>query len=74
VGEGATPPLHASQGPIQGARPRCEAPQAGELRQSGAAASIPKGVRLQITLPEGSALPGVITRDWANPLLGGGKS
>jgi len=31
-------------------------------------------VRLQITLPEGSALPGVITRDWANPLLGGGKS
>ncbi|WP_367066150.1 prepilin-type N-terminal cleavage/methylation domain-containing protein [Oryzisolibacter sp. LB2S] len=41
---------------------------------SSAAASIPEGVRLQITLPEDSALPGVITRDWANPLLGGGKS
>ena len=41
---------------------------------SSAAASIPEGVRLQITLPEGSVLPGVITRDWVNPLLGGGKS
>lgn len=39
-----------------------------------AAASIPEGVRLQITLPEGGALSGVITRDWASPLLGGGKS
>jgi len=39
-----------------------------------AAASIPEGVRLQLTLPEGGALAGVITRDWANPLLGGGKS
>lgn len=41
---------------------------------SGTAASIPEGVRLQLTLPEGGALAGVITRDWANPLLGGGKS
>lgn len=39
-----------------------------------AAASIPEGVRVQLTLPEGGALAGVITRDWANPLLGGGKS
>ncbi len=39
-----------------------------------AAASIPDGVRLQLTLPEGGALAGVVTRDWANPLLGGGKS
>ena len=36
-GEGATPPLHGSLGPIQGARPRREATQAGVLRQSGAA-------------------------------------
>ena len=41
---------------------------------SSTAASIPEGVRLQITLPEGGALAGVVTRDWANPLLGGGKS
>lgn len=41
---------------------------------SSTAASIPEGVRLQITLPEGGALTGVVTRDWANPLLGGGKS
>ncbi|MHA7599440.1 PulJ/GspJ family protein [Alicycliphilus sp. T452] len=52
---------------------------AGSLPQSpgglsSAAASIPEGVRLQLTLPPGGALAGVITRDWANPLLGGGKS
>ena len=41
---------------------------------SSTAASIPEGVRLQLTLPEGGALAGVVTRDWANPLLGGGKS
>ncbi len=41
---------------------------------SSAAASIPDGVRLQLTLPPGGALSGVVTRDWANPLLGGGKS
>lgn len=41
---------------------------------SSTAASIPEGVRLQLTLPEGGALTGVVTRDWANPLLGGGKS
>ena len=41
---------------------------------SSTAASIPEGVRLQLTLPEGGALAGVITLDWANPLLGGGKS
>lgn len=41
---------------------------------SGAATSIPEGVRLQLTLPEGGALAGVITRDWVGPLAGGGKS
>ena len=52
---------------------------AGSLPQSpgglnSAAASIPEGVRLQLTLPPGGALAGVITRDWASPVLGGGKS
>ncbi len=45
--------------------------------QSGtdtAAAAIPDGVRLQITLPPGQALAGRLTRDWVNPILGGGRS
>ena len=40
---------------------------------SGSAA-IPDGVRLQITLPPGQALAGQLTRDWVNPVLGGGRS
>ena len=41
---------------------------------SSAAASIPEGVRVQLTLPPGGTLSGVITRDWVSPLQGGGKS
>ena len=48
------------------------------LSSSGASASgaaaIPDGVRLQITLPPGQALVGRLTRDWVNPVLGGGRS
>ncbi len=36
--------------------------------------SVPDGVRLVLTLPEGRAINGVITRDWVRPTLGGGKS
>ena len=39
-----------------------------------ASATIPDGVRLQITLPPGQALAGQLTRDWVNPVLGGGRS
>lgn len=39
-----------------------------------AALRIPEGVRLQLTLPPGGALAGTLTRDWVNPLVGGGKS
>ena len=35
---------------------------------------IPEGVRLVLALPPGGALSGEITRDWARPTLGGGKS
>jgi len=35
---------------------------------------IPDGVRLQIDLPPGQGLAGQITRDWVNPLKGGGKT
>lgn len=38
------------------------------------AATIPDGVRLQITLPPGQALAGQLTRDWVSPVLGGGRT
>ena len=41
------------------------------LRQVTAA---PDGVRLVLTLGSGQALSGTLTRDWARPVLGGGKS
>ncbi len=46
------------------------------LSSSGtdAQAAIPDGVRLQIVLPPGQALAGQLTRDWVNPVLGGGRS
>lgn len=36
--------------------------------------SVPEGIRLRLTLPDGGALAGVVTRDWVNPTLGGNKS
>ena len=41
---------------------------------STAAASVPEGIRLSITLPEGGAITGTITQDWVNPVLGGNKT
>lgn len=35
---------------------------------------IPEGVRLVLMLPPGQALAGQVTRDWARPTIGGGKS
>ncbi len=35
---------------------------------------LPDGVRLQLELPPGQALAGPLTRDWVNPLKGGGKT
>ena len=37
-------------------------------------AAIPDGVRLLLTLPEGGAISGNLTRDWVRPTVGGGKS
>lgn len=39
-----------------------------------ASASIPNGIRLQLELPPGQGLLGQITRDWVQPLQGGGKN
>ena len=46
----------------------------GTTASTAAAAAIPDGVRLQITLPPGQALAGQLTRDWVNPVLGGGRT
>lgn len=34
-------------------------------------AALPEGVRLVLKLPNGQSISGVLTRDWARPLLGG---
>ena len=47
---------------------------AGAGAEAIPSASIPDGVRLQRELPPGQALAGRLTRDWVNPLQGGGKS
>ncbi|MCF8168208.1 MAG: prepilin-type N-terminal cleavage/methylation domain-containing protein [Rhodoferax sp.] len=39
-----------------------------------AGAVLPDGVRLVLTLPEGGAIGGQLTRDWIRPTVGGGKS
>lgn len=47
----------------------------GTPRQgSNPAAELPQGVRLLLTLAPGQALSGRLQRDWARPILGGGKS
>ena len=44
------------------------------LSSTEAAANGPDGVRLVLTLPDGGALAGVITRDWIRPTVAGNKS
>lgn len=41
--------------------------------QPATAASIPDGVRLELTLSAGQAISGRVTRDWVSPTRGGGK-
>lgn len=49
--------------------------QVGQSPAAAAArAAVPDGVRLQLDLGPGQALGGRLTRDWVNPLRGGGKS
>ncbi len=37
-------------------------------------AAIPRGVRLELSLPTGQAISGNLTIDWVRPTVGGGKS
>jgi general secretion pathway protein J len=41
---------------------------------SAAPAAVPDGVRLELTLPPGDALTGLLRRDWIRPTVGGNKS
>ncbi|MDF1480570.1 PulJ/GspJ family protein [Extensimonas sp. H3M7-6] len=61
------------------AQPTSASPGAAGLPLLGtpgttATSTMPDGVRLLLTPSAGQALTGQITRDWASPLLGGGKS
>jgi len=47
---------------------------AGNDTTKGVVTGTPEGVRLVLNLPAGSALAGLITRDWVRPTLGGNKS
>lgn len=63
----AAPPT----GPTATARSPQPNPSAAPARR---AAEFPDGVRLVLQLPAGQALSGELTRDWARPTIGGGKS
>ena len=69
------PMSSAAQGGTQGGTQRRSPFGAGSAGVNAArATAIPDGVRLILDLPPGRALAGRITRDWVNPIVGGGKS
>ena len=41
---------------------------------SAGSIALPDGIRLQISLPPSQTLAGRLTRDWVNPVLGGGRT
>lgn len=53
-------------------------PMSSDARQSGGGAATggepPQGVRLELELPAGAAVAGLLTRDWVRPTVSGGKS
>ncbi|MDB5869115.1 MAG: methylation precursor [Polaromonas sp.] len=49
------------------------APAQGTVPPGTVDLALPDGVRLVLTLPAGEAINGIITRDWARPILGGAK-
>ncbi|WP_397412603.1 type II secretion system protein J [Polaromonas sp.] len=58
---------------VSGATPGTATAAAAAGATAGSPAA-PDGVRLVLTLPPGQPLSGVLTRDWVQPTLGGGKS
>jgi general secretion pathway protein J len=72
-GNAWTNPL-SSAGISPAAAPAAPAAAASEATPStspGKQDPLPDGVRLVLTLPEGQALSGTLTRDWVRPVLGG---
>lgn len=59
-GDAWSNPLSSSGSPAEGA--------------ASASVSVPDGIRLQLELPPGQGLTGLMTRDWVQPLQGGGKN
>ena len=53
--------------------PLSSAGVAADAPAEGADAATPDGVRLVLTLAPGQAISGVLTRDWLQPTVGGGK-
>ena len=49
------------------------AQSSGIAQSAGGTATVPDGVRLVLTLAQGQALVGNVTRDWGRPTLGGGR-
>jgi general secretion pathway protein J len=49
------------------------AQSSADTDSDGQIATVPNGVRLVLTLADGQALVGTITRDWMRPTMGGGK-
>lgn len=60
--------------PLSSAGTTTAAPATNLGTAAPTSSAIPEGVRLQITLPPGQALAGQLTRDWVNPVLGGGRT
>jgi general secretion pathway protein J len=52
------------------AAPAGAASEASQTAPSSNPEPLPDGVRLVLTLPQGQAIAGVITRDWVRPVLG----
>ena len=60
--------------PLSSSGTAVNAPATNPGAPTSTSSAIPDGVRLQITLPAGQALAGQLTRDWVNPVLGGGRT
>lgn len=62
----------ASTAALQSTAPEPDTPPVTSANTG--ATTLPEGVRLQLSLPGGSAPSGQITLDWVNPTVGGNKS
>lgn len=67
-----TNPLSSGESIVPSGTP--DTPVGTESAPASNGVALPDGVRLVLTLPRGQALSGELVRDWARPVLGGGKS